>query len=323
MFPLGSIAALADLTWFANRSANRGLAIVATVALAFTCAVLFATRAADTARARGRAAVLWALAAMVALAAITNRIDRPLPPAVVARNLSIIGVALWALARGLVRAGDWLEAKLDAPAHEGQRYHLIPHAGVAALGPLLLIDALALGALPIFRGLSVVPPLMCLGPAILTLLLGRSARAPWSIWIAAPLGAAGAAIAGAQHGLLGPALVRVAGVGPWIPAAGARLTGIATRYTYYGGWDALPALYRGALLGLGAAATAFAAVAALIDSQRAAGAKLTRALWCDGDPARGDELADEISRKRRASSRCWSRRSASASPALRRPSWSW
>ena len=295
-FPLGLIAALTDLAWFFNRAANRELAIAAAVTLALACAVLFATRAANTTGVRGRAAMLWALAIMAVMAALANRIDRPLPPAVVARNLSLLGVALWLLARGTERAGTWLEEKLDAQAGEGDRYHLIPHAGAGALGLVLLIDGLAMGVFPIYRGLSVVPPLMCLGPAVLVLLLGRSARMPWSVWIAAPLIAAGAALIGAQHGLLGAALVRSAGAGPWLPAASAAVARTLDRYGPYGGWDALPALYRGTLLGLAGAAALFAGLAALIDHDRRVGRAITGALWRDRDPARSDGLADDLAK---------------------------
>src|SRR5439155_24881195 len=104
----------------------------------------------------------------------------------VARNLSLIGVALWLVARGCVRVGPWLEARLGAPAGEGARYDRVPHAGVLALASLLVIDAYLLFPAPPYRGLSVVPPLMLLGPALLALLLGRSWRARGLFWAAVP-----------------------------------------------------------------------------------------------------------------------------------------
>ena len=304
-FPLGLLAALADLLWFFDRSANRGLAIAAAVTLALTCALLFATRAADTLRVRGRAAVLWALAAAVALAAIANRIDRPLPPAVIARNLSIIGVALWLLARGLARAGDWLEEKLDAP--DERRRALSPdsarrrrRAGIAAAHRCAGAGGLPDLSRPVDRAAADVPGPGGAGVAAgaigarAVVGLGRDAalrrgrgvdrRAAWSARPAARARRGRRALDSRGHGAgdgRGRSLRPVRRMGR---AAGA-LPRDAARARRRGG-RCSPAWRRSSI------------------RIAATGRAITRALWRDGDPARGLGAGRCISRRRRRPACC-------------------
>ena len=221
------------------------------LALALACVVTFATRAAATFRWRGHSGLLWALAAAAVLAAVTNRIGRPLPPAVVGRNLTLVGIGVWLAALGCARVGPWLADKLDAPDGEGERYARVPYAGVLALAALLVFDALLLGPIPLYRGLGVIPPTMLLGPVLLLFLVRRSRGADWSFAVSVPLVAAGCALVGAQRHIIGPSLAQLgAPGGTWVPAATVRLAGDVLAIARYGGWDAVPDLYRGAIVGL-------------------------------------------------------------------------
>src|SRR6185503_9361961 len=105
---------------------------------------------------------------LIALTAILNRAGRPLPPDVTAWRLPLIGIALWGLALVARRMGPWLARKLENEP-QGRLYHLVPHAGVAALGLVLVKGALSLGAPDASRALGMVPPLTLLGAALLAL----------------------------------------------------------------------------------------------------------------------------------------------------------
>ena len=259
VMPLAVGSAMCDVGWLVTRGDDRALAIMGGLAVAGTCLVAFATRAGATFGWRGQVGMLWGLAVAAALTAVTNRIGRPLPPAVVGRNLTVIGTGLWLAAVGITRAGAWLEDKLSAPAGHGRFYRHIPLAGVFALASLLVLDALLLGPIPLYRGFAVVPPTMLLGPALLLFLLRGSIGAVWTFRLCAPLVALGGALVGAQRHLLGPALVQPgAPNGAWLPAATPNLRAGLTAVARYGGWDAIAASYRGAVVGFAAVAFAFA-----------------------------------------------------------------
>lgn len=208
---------------------DRILVVVAAVLVVAVAIVGFSTHALARIDARGNVGALIAGGVAIALAAVANRIGHPLPPAVVGWKLSAIAVLVWLVARAFVKWGPAVAKKLDRPAH-GRLYHYVPHAGVFALGALLLVDALLVGSPTLTRALVVVPPLLVLGGATAMLLLYRSFGA--RLFLHAGLAAlfAFAAIAGAQHALLGPELV------PLDPPGGRWMLAGAVRAATQGDW---------------------------------------------------------------------------------------
>ena len=298
------LCALADgVLWFGQPArdasglapyglADRELAIQGGVLAIGACLLVFSTRALATFGLRGRAAVLWLMAAVVGLTAVTNRIGRPLAPEVVARNLTIVGVALYFAALGVRRFGPKLAEKLDAPAGEGGRYHAIAFTGVLALATLLCVDVNLLTPLPLYRGLLIVPPLMLLGPALLLTLLGRAWRRPALLPFIGGLMAMGAAVVAAQGHVLGPALSPlVPPGGRWVPQgtfdaiADAQGDSWLDLRRYFAGvdpatiFDALAGLFGWALTGLAATATLWTALAVLARFSRRAELALAGLIW--------------------------------------------
>jgi hypothetical protein len=208
---------------------DRILVVVGAVLIVAVAIVGFSTRALARIDARGNVGALIAGGVAIALAAVANRIGHPLPPAVVGWKLSLIAILVWLVSRGFVKWGPAVARKLARPAH-GRLYHYVPHAGVFALGALLLVDALLVGSPTVTRALVVVPPLLVLGGATAMLLLYRSFGA--RLFLHAGLAAllAFAAIAGAQHALLGPELV------PLDPPGGRWVLAGAVRAATQGDW---------------------------------------------------------------------------------------
>lgn len=165
----------------------------------------FSTRALDVLRLRGHVGSLALVGIAIVLTALANRIGRPLPPEVVARNLSIVAVLVWIAARVIVRYGPRLGKALDRPDH-GEQYHYIPHMGVGALALLLIIDAYFVGQPLLSRSLAVVPPLFFFGSAIAFFLLYRSSQ--WAPFASGAMGSllVFSALVGAQKAILGPHL---------------------------------------------------------------------------------------------------------------------
>ncbi len=283
-----AMAVLANLLWCGTDRLNRDAALVGSACTALAVLLGFATRAWAGVNLRGRVGVLFAFGAAIVLVALTNRLGRPLPPLVVARNLTLVGIGLWLLAHGAVRVGPRVAARLGAPDGEGERYHSVAHVGVAALVVLLLLDAWWMPALPLDRGLAVVPPLMLLGPAVLLILLGRSFRQPWLAAPAAVLVAVGAMLVTGQGGLLGAQLRQWDPPnGVWMPVGVSPFLHHGAQneaYYYYGGPGAVTARWGQSLLGLGGAAVAFGALAALVVRRPGFGEHLVQALWRRDDP---------------------------------------
>lgn len=203
--------------------ADRSFVLLGLVGVMAVALGAFATRALDVFGARGHVATLAALGLVVALTALANRIGRPLPPAIVARNLSIVAVILWAVARLFVRIGPRLARALERPAH-GTLYHYVVHAGVVALALLLSIDAYVIGVPLISRALAVVPPLFPFGTAIACFLLYRSSQ--WAPFVHAAFASlmGFSALAFAQRSVLGPDLTPLVPPGSrWV------LTAVADR----------------------------------------------------------------------------------------------
>ncbi len=184
---------------------DRSFVLFGLVAVIFVAFAGFATKSLDILRARGHVVTFALIGVAIVLTALANRIGRPLPPEVVARNLTIVAVFVWIVARLFVRYGPRLGQALERPSH-GELYHYIPHTGVGALGLLLAIDAWAVGSPLISRGLAVVPPLFLFGSGLAFFLLYRSSR--WVPFLSFGLGSwlGFSALVGSQKAILGPHL---------------------------------------------------------------------------------------------------------------------
>jgi hypothetical protein len=215
----GLVATLPLVGWIPNPSdAERPLVLLASGLLVGTGLLAFFTRGFVAWHLRGSVVALAVAGGHIALTAILNRAGRPLPPDVTAWRLPLIGVALWGVALVARRFGPWLARKLENEP-QGRLYHFVPHAGVAALGLVLLKGALSLGAQDVSRVLGLVPPLMLLGAGLLALLLASSFHSGRLAHLGLLLGLPGAALWAAQQALLGPKLIAlVPPEGPWVRA---------------------------------------------------------------------------------------------------------
>ncbi|HRH01151.1 MAG TPA: hypothetical protein PLR99_33155, partial [Polyangiaceae bacterium] len=209
VFAARSIAGV--VRWLGPRpEALRGVVVLAVVVLAVTAALAFVSASHRALQARGSVGTLAVLGLLVALGAVANRVGRPLPPSVVGLRLTFVVAGVWLLARLVVWGGPRLGAALGRSSH-GPWYHLVPHAGVLALGLLLAVDAVLVGGPTLTRALWVTPPLLLVGAALAAFLLARSFA---STHAATPLHVAGLACAlaaaplvAAQRSALGRVLV--------------------------------------------------------------------------------------------------------------------
>lgn len=215
-------------------------------------------------RLRGSVVALAAGGLLIVLTAIINRAGRPLPPDIVAWRMPLIGVGLWGLALVARRFGPWLARKLENEP-QGRLYHAVPHAGVAALVLVLLMGAFRVSLPDPSHTLAMVPPLMPLGAALLSLLLAGSFRARRLVHLGFLLGLAGAALASAQQAFLGPQMVAlVPPDGQWVRAA-ALANPLILTWLQLEAWMPPGAtvflLWQRAFTGIAAAGFAYAAVA--------------------------------------------------------------
>jgi hypothetical protein len=199
--------------------AERPLVVLGGALVIATALVAFGSKAFEIVRARGSVTTLALGGVAIGLVSVANRVGRPLAPAVIGQRLSIVVVLVWLVSRALVAWGPKLGRALGRP-DEGPRYHAVPHAGVAALGLLLLVDAALVGTPTWTRALATTPPLLLVGGAAGALLLYRSfGREPLAhLGLLALLGAA--ALAAAQRSVVGPDLVPLDPPGGrWVPRA--------------------------------------------------------------------------------------------------------
>lgn len=218
------------VTWLSQRNEpDRAFAIPAGMLLVVTMLLGFFTRSYGWINARGSVVLLGLAGAVIALTAVVNRIGRPLPPDIVGRNLTGILFLVWLAARGLHRIGprlaEWLSKTADS---DGKHYHLVPHAGVLALGLLLGYDTFVVDHSEVARALVIVPPLLPFGAALAAALLARSShQAAWLFCGLPFLLMAGALGAAQGHVNVGATEMSQLGNGAWVLS---RMVPLVTQY---------------------------------------------------------------------------------------------
>ncbi|MFE8600904.1 hypothetical protein [Archangium violaceum] len=240
---------------------QRSRVVLAGMLLTGSAVVAFVSRGFVTWRLRGSVGMLALAGLFIAFTAVLNRAGRPLPPDVSAMRLPLIGVGLWLLALATRRFGPGLGRLLENERH-GRVYHLVPHAGVAALAVVLSVGAWNAGGPILSRALTVVPPLMPLGAALLALLLAFSFRAPALANLGLLLALPGAALWAVHRTVLGHALVATQPPGgQWVRAEyleAARSTHWLASEAWLASGETVDPLWYRAFLGLAAAGLAYA-----------------------------------------------------------------
>jgi hypothetical protein len=244
--------------------AERSLLLLQSGLLVVSALLAFFSRGFVAWRLRGSVVALAAGGLLIVLTAMINRAGRPFPPDVVAWRMPLIGAGLWGLALVARRFGPWLARKLENES-QGRHYHWLPHAGVAALVVVLLMGAFRVSLPDPTRALAMVPPLMPLGAAMLSLLLAASFRARQFVQLGLLLGLVGAALAFAQQAFLGPQMVAlVPPDGQWVRAAAAA-SATSRTWLYSESWMPPGAtaflLWQRAFAGIATAGLVYASVA--------------------------------------------------------------
>ncbi len=263
--PLAALAVAQIGLWLGDRvEADRALVVAAALLLVVAGLAAFALPGFAAFGLRASSVTLAAVGVLGALAAVVYRIGRERPPATTALRMTLALAAIWLAGRALARWGPALAAALGRPGAK-PRFADVADVGVAVVGALLLHKAATVGWGDGMRLLTTVPPLAPLGAALAAALLARARGFDALRHVAAALLLPAAALAAAQGGLLGPALVRLYPDGFWTPEAAAALDGTSARATVWlpPGVTALSLIDRAAL-GLGAAATLLAAGAAVL-----------------------------------------------------------
>ncbi|WP_257978961.1 hypothetical protein [Corallococcus exiguus] len=289
------LAVITLVNWIAlPDSAERPVALLAGVLLTAGALLAFVSRGFVAFQLRGSVVTLALSGGFIVLTGAVNRAGRPLPPDVSALRLPLIGIALWFLALGLRRVGPWVAQRLERPKH-GPLYHAVPHLGVAVLAVLLLKSALVVGLPAPSRALGLVPPLLVLGPALLTVLLAASFRsrvlAHWGLLLGIP----GAALWAAQLSLLGSPLVALMPPdGQWIRATAVDSISPSLDWLHPAAW--MPPgsseflLWQQAFAGIAAAGLVYAVFAVAVARMDAARAFFRRLLSLRTDDTSGPFL---------------------------------
>ncbi|HEX5754233.1 MAG TPA: hypothetical protein VFZ09_49075 [Archangium sp.] len=240
---------------------ERPTLVLAGALLTGSAALAFLSRGFVTWHLRGSVGMLAVAGLFIAFTAVLNRAGRPLPPDVSAFRLPFIGMGLWLLALATRRFGPWLGRLLENERH-GRVYHLVPHAGVAALAVVLSVGAWSAGGPLLSRALTVVPPLMPLGAGLLAMLLAFSFRAPALANLGLLLALPGAALWAVHRAVLGHELVATLPPGSqWVRAEyleAARSTHWLASEAWLASGETVEQLWYRAFLGLAAAGLAYA-----------------------------------------------------------------
>jgi len=153
--------------------AMRPIALGSIVTMLVISMVAFHFRTLSFLRLRGNIALLFYLLIGIALAAITNRLGRPLPVDQVALRLLILFPLMALITAGVVVYGPRYGKYLEAEAH-GKWYYLVPVTAVFGITALLAYEIVALSAFDFDRVFANVPFLFYLSIALYPLILAHT-----------------------------------------------------------------------------------------------------------------------------------------------------
>ncbi|HRG75050.1 MAG TPA: hypothetical protein PLX69_10870 [Leptospiraceae bacterium] len=206
------------ITWFGLADQpERNFVILSGVILAIVFVLAFFTRAFNSFYLRGSTVSLALIFVCIGLAAVANRIGRPLPPNVVGLNLSLGIIALWIFSRVLFFTGQRIADWLDNPT-QGKFYHHVPLMGMLLLGIVLLLDIWLLQPANISRFLYITPPTFFIGAGLAAFFYSRSINSVIPLHISSGLMILAAALGFSQEAILGTKLIPLDLPGSrWVP----------------------------------------------------------------------------------------------------------
>ncbi|HNM05863.1 MAG TPA: hypothetical protein PKK05_23315, partial [Leptospiraceae bacterium] len=249
--------------WFGlSGQPDRNLVIIANTVIALIFFISFTTHSFSVFSLKGSTAALGLIFISVGLAAVANRIGRPLPPPVVGTNLTLGIGALWLFSRLLFHKGPVISAWLENP-EQGKTYHFVPLVSMLVISLVLFADIFLIGLPTLPRLLYVTPPTFFLGIALAAFLFGRSFPNRISMHIALLFSLFFISLSFAQSGILGIALypLDIPG-GRWVPSffqASQALNWLNPAF-FLPADLSVPDLFRKAALGISAAGVLYAAL---------------------------------------------------------------
>lgn len=205
-------------TWFGLADQpERNFVILSGVILSIVFVLALFTRTFNSFYLRGSTVSLALIFICIGLAAIANRIGRPLPPNVVGLNLTLGIIGLWIFSRVLFFTGQRIADWLDNSIH-GKFYHHVPLTAMLLLGLVLLLDILLLQPANISRFLYITPPTFFIGAGLAAFFYSRSINSIIPLHISSGLLILASALSFAQETILGTKLIPLDLPGSrWVP----------------------------------------------------------------------------------------------------------
>jgi hypothetical protein len=196
---------------------ERNFTILAAILLTFVFTFAFFTRAFNSFYLRGSVISLTLIFICIGLAAVANRIGRPLPPNVVGLNLTLGIIALWVFSRALFYKGQVVADWLENPT-QGKLYHHVPLSAMLLLGIVLFLDVWLLQPANISRFLYITPPTFFIGAGFAAFFYSRSLHTLIPLHFSFGLMIVAASLGFAQESILGIKLIPLDLPGSrWVP----------------------------------------------------------------------------------------------------------